>query len=129
VIALDTSSLSAYLSGAPGSDVDAVDAALRDQQAWLPPAVLTEVLSDATLPTAVTEAIKGIPVLPLLDGYWLRAGELRGRVLSQKRRAPLADTLIAQSCLDHDVALITRDRDFQGFAKVSRLKILPIPNL
>jgi len=29
----------------------------------------------------------------------------------------LADTLIAQICIDHDVPLITRDKDFRHFAK------------
>jgi len=45
-------------------------------------------------------------------------------VIAKKRRARLADTLIAQSCLDHDVALVTRDGDFRHFARVARLKLL-----
>jgi predicted nucleic acid-binding protein len=39
-------------------------------------------------------------------------------------KAKLADTLIAQSCLDHDVPLITRDGDFRHFVALG-LRVLP----
>jgi predicted nucleic acid-binding protein len=55
--------------------------------------------------------------------YWLRVAETRKYILSRKLRARLADTLIAQSCIDHDVALITRDTDFRHFAKHCGLKL------
>jgi predicted nucleic acid-binding protein len=38
-------------------------------------------------------------------------------------KARLADALIAQACIDSDVALITRDRDFRHFAKHCGLKL------
>ena len=60
--------------------------------------------------------LKDLPLLEITEGYWERAGALRARILSQKLKAKLADTLIAQSCLDHDVALVTRDGDFRHFA-------------
>jgi predicted nucleic acid-binding protein len=44
-------------------------------------------------------------------------------VLGTRRKARLADVLIAQSCLDHRVALITRDRDFRHFARIARLRL------
>jgi len=37
----------------------------------------------------------------------------------------LADTLIAQSCLDHDMPIVVRDRDFRIFATFAELKLLP----
>jgi hypothetical protein len=37
----------------------------------------------------------------------------------------LARTLIAQSSLDHDVPLITRDADVKRFAAVVGLRLLP----
>jgi hypothetical protein len=58
-----------------------------------------------------------------VDGYWERAGLLRAKVLARRRRARLADTLIAQSCLDHDVELIARDRDFGPFAELAGLRL------
>lgn len=124
MIAVDTSSLIAYLSGARGPDVDSVDAALADNQVCLPPVVLTELLSDPKLPERVASLLGQIPLLPVTDGYWDRAGTLRSKLIARKRRARLADTLIAQSCLDHDVALITRDADFRHFAQIGSLKIV-----
>jgi predicted nucleic acid-binding protein len=64
-----------------------------------------------------------VAVLDLLEGYWMRAADSRAKMLSQKRRARLPDTLIAQSCIDHNVLLITRDADFRHFAKHCGLKL------
>jgi predicted nucleic acid-binding protein len=44
-------------------------------------------------------------------------------LLARRLRARLADTLIAQSCIDNDVALITRDADFRHFAKYCGLRL------
>jgi predicted nucleic acid-binding protein len=125
VIAIDTSSLIAYLSGEAGGDVEAVGLALAHRQAVLPPVVLTELLSDTDLPRAVKDLLVGLPLLPLSDGFWERAGLLRARVLARGRKARLADTLIAQSCLDHDTELVTRDTDFRHFAGGIGLKLFP----
>ena len=125
MIAIDSSSLIAYLAGATGSDVATVESALADKQGCLPPAVMTELLSDPKLPPDVASLLRQLPSLTISDGYWERAGALRAAVIATRRRAPLADALIAQSCLDHDVPLVTRDGDFRPFAKLSRLKLVP----
>ncbi|MEE9124184.1 MAG: PIN domain-containing protein [candidate division NC10 bacterium] len=125
MIALDSSSLIAYLSGSKGGDVEAVEFALRQKQVVLPPAVVSELFSDPKLSPSTAEAFKGLPRLPLLEGYWERVGILRSEVIRRGRRAPLADALIAQSCVDHDVPLITRDADFRNFLRAG-LKLLPI---
>lgn len=124
MIAVDTSSLVAYLAGGAGPDVKAVDLALNDGQACLPPVVLTELLSDPKLPNEVATILRQIPLLQISEGYWDRAGQLRSKVISHKRRARLADSLIAQTCLDHDLALITRDLDFRAFAAFGGLKLV-----
>jgi predicted nucleic acid-binding protein len=123
VIALDTSSTIAFLSGERGRDVTAVEAALRFRQGAFPPVVVTELLSDPAVRTGIAELIRGVPQLEILDGYWERAGELRARLLRRGLKAHLADTLIAQSCLDHQVALLTRDRDFRNFATHAGLSL------
>jgi predicted nucleic acid-binding protein len=64
--------------------------------------------------------------LPLLEpdnGFWQRAGVLRARVLKRRRRARLGDALIAQSCLDREIALLTRDHDFQAFADAAEVRL------
>jgi predicted nucleic acid-binding protein len=124
VIAADTSTFIAYLSGERGADVEAMEVALSESQVCLPPVVLTELLSDPKLPKAVARALGQIPVLEISDGYWQRAGQLRSRVLALRRKARLADTLIAQSCLDHGVPLLARDEDYRNLARVSALALL-----
>jgi predicted nucleic acid-binding protein len=123
VIAVDSSSLIAYLSGGQGPDVDATGLAMEHRQAALPPVVLTELVSDPGLSSDVKALLASLPSLEVLDGYWERAGLLRARILAQGRRARLADTLITQSCLDHDVELVTRDRDFIAFARAAGLRL------
>lgn len=124
MIAIDTSSLVAYLKGEKGPDVDAVDDALAHGQAVLPPVVLSELLSDAKLANSVVAILKQIPMLEVTHGYWARVGQLRARVLSRGNKARLADALIAQSCIDHRVALVTRDGDFRHYTRVGELELL-----
>lgn len=119
---LDTSSLIAYLEGAPGSDVEAVDQALQKRIGFIAPVTLSELLSDPSLPRSVRETILALPTLPLLEGYWERAGLMRAKILRGGHKAKLADTLIAQSCLDHRATLVARDRDFKIFEKLTKLK-------
>jgi predicted nucleic acid-binding protein len=123
MIAVDTSSFIAYLSGAAGPDVEATAAALEHRHAALPPVVLCELLSDPKLAPSVKDLFTQLPLLDLTEGYWTRAGWLRAKVIAGGRKAPLADTLIAQSCLDHDVALVTRDADFRHFVRAGGLRL------
>ena len=65
-------------------------------------------------------------MLELHAGFWERAGRLRARTLGAGHKAKLADTLIAQCCLDHDVPLVTRDPDFKHFVQAG-LRRIPAP--
>jgi predicted nucleic acid-binding protein len=93
--------------------------------AVLPPVVVTEVLSQPGLPAAVADLIRSISTLEITEGYRERAGDARARLIAKGRRARLADALIAQSCVDHDVPLVTSDADFAQCAAGSRLRVLP----
>lgn len=124
MIAIDTSSLIAYLNGSAGFDVEAVDQALGDHRAVLPLVVLAELLSEPRLDKAVAALLKDVPLLPLSDGYWERAGLLRASLLSHRLKARLADTLIVQSCIDHGVPLVARDADFRHFVRLGGLKLV-----
>jgi hypothetical protein len=57
-------------------------------------------------------------------GFWQRAGALRAKTLSKRRKARLGDALIAQCCKDRGVPLLTRDRDYQAFAEATGLNIM-----
>jgi predicted nucleic acid-binding protein len=124
VIALDSSALIAYLQGEDVPVAEAVGVVLAERQACLPPVVLTEILSDPTLPPTVAGLLMALPVLSVSEGFWQRAGALRARILAARRRARLADTLIAQSCIDHDVSLVTSDRDFRHFSALGGLQLM-----
>lgn len=124
MIAADTSSMVAFLEGDGGDDADLVQSALEQQQLALPPVVLTELLSDPGLPQHVRGLLAALPILDLEPGFWERAGLLRASVLKQRRKARVADALIAQSCLDQSVPLVTRDKDFRHFAKAAGLSLL-----
>lgn len=117
MIAVDTSSLRRFLAGDSGRDVDAVAEALEHRSMVLPPVVLTEILSDASALREATDVLSAIPLLDVTDGYWIRAGLLRGRVIAAGFKSKVADALVAQSCLDHDVALVTHDRDFRHYTR------------
>jgi predicted nucleic acid-binding protein len=116
MIAVDTSSLRRYLSGQRGRDVDAVADALEHRSMILPPVVLTEMLSDPST-SETAGVLSALPLLDVTDGYWARAGLLRARVIAAGSKSKVADALVAQSCLDHDVALVTNDRDFRHYAR------------
>jgi hypothetical protein len=68
-----------------------------------------------------------LPLIEIESGFWQRAGLLWAKVLAKHPRARLADSLIAQLCLDANLSLITRDRDFRSFAEVSNLNLLLSP--
>jgi predicted nucleic acid-binding protein len=124
MIAADTSTWIAFLEGSSGADTLLLDQALSDRQVLMAPPVLAELLSDPKLPLSVAEMLSELPMLDVEAGYWQRAGMLRAKVIGKRRKARLGDALIAQSCLDHGISLITRDRDFRVFAETAGLNFL-----
>lgn len=124
MLAADTSSLVEFLRGSAGSDIDRIETALEERNLILPPVVLSEILSDPKLSLEIKEELQRIPSLPLLEGFWIRAGLLRAKALSQKKKARLGDALIAQFCIDHEIPLVTRDKDFSAFKTHGKLLIL-----
>jgi predicted nucleic acid-binding protein len=124
MIAADTSTWIAFLQGDNGEDTQLLDRALEDRQVLMVPAVLTEMLSDPKMPPEVAQTLAQLPLIEMEPGYWQRAGALRARVMSKRRNARLGDALIAQSCMDRGIALLTRDRDFLAFAAAQDLDIV-----
>jgi predicted nucleic acid-binding protein len=125
MIAADTSTWVAFLEGSEGEDARLLDRALEERQVLMVPVVLTELLSDPKLPSSVAETLAEVPLVEIEPGYWQRAGLLRARVLAKSRKARLGDALIAQSCIDQGIPLLTRDRDFRTFAATADLDLLP----
>jgi len=124
MIAVDTSTWIGFLQGDGGDDTEVLDRALRDRQVLMVPVVLTEMLSDPKLPSEVSQILSELPLIEPEPGYWRRAGELRAKVLAKRRKARLGDALIAQSCIDHGIPLLTRDRDFCALAEASGIDLV-----
>jgi predicted nucleic acid-binding protein len=118
----DTNSWIAYLAGAPGPDVERIEEGLG-RFLVMAPVVLAELISDPKLSTEAARFFQQIPCLTLTQHYWVRAGYLRAQMIRLGHKPKLADTLVVQSCLNHDVCLIFRDRDFSLFVKHARLKL------
>ena len=123
MIAADTSTWIAFLEGDNGDDVQLLDRALQERQVLMVPVVLTELLSDPKLPASLANTLADVPMIEIEAGFWQRAGALRAKALSKRRKARLGDALIAQSCIDRDIPLLTRDRDFRAFVDAAGLDI------
>jgi len=124
MIAADTSTWIAFLEGGGGKDVQLLDTALEERQVLMAPVVLTELLSDPKLPSDVAKTLCDVPLIEVGEGYWQRAGLLRAKVLAKRRKARVGDALIAQSCIDRGVSLLTRDRDFWAFTEAAGLNLV-----
>ena|SRR5579864_2189221 len=127
MIAVDTSTWVSFLERGRGRDAQLLDQALADRQVVMVPVVLTELLSDPKLASAVSETLAEVPLLEITSGYWQRAGTLRAKLLAKRLKARLGDALIAQSCIDGGIPLLTRDRDFRAFAETAGLNLLLVP--
>lgn len=125
MIAADTSTWIAFLQGEGGEDAVLLDQALADRQVLMVPVVLTELLSDPKLDSEAAQALSRVPLIGIKDGYWQKAGALRAKVLAKQRKARLGDALIAQSCIDRGVPLLTRDGDFRAFVESADLDLVP----
>jgi len=117
MIAADTSVLIDYFKGINNTNTIKLDKVLMQHALVLPPIVLVEIFSDGDLPHQFVHKMLELPTLNPLKDYWLRAGKTRAKLIKKKLKARLADTLIAQSCIDHKVPLITGDTDFRHFVK------------
>lgn len=124
MIAADTSTWIAFFQGDAGIDVEILDQSLENRQVLMAPPVLTELLSDPKITSEVSSTLSELPLIELQPGFWNRAGALRASVLAKRRKARLGDSLIAQSCLDAGIPLLTRDRDFRAFAEAASLDLL-----
>ena len=124
MIAADTSSLINFLAGAGTPDAGRVREALRADRLRLPPPAKTELMSRPMVGATFEELMLGAMLLPITPGYWERAGHNRRLILGKGLRARLADTLIAQCCIDADAPLITSDADYRHFERWCGLKLV-----
>lgn len=123
LVSADTSSLVRYLKGRDGPDVDLIQAAFDRDGFRLTPPAMTELLSYPKPRPLLEPMLAQTPVLPLDEGFWTRVGRNRQIILALGLKVRLADALIAQCCIDADVALIAHDPDFRHFEAHCGLKL------
>ena len=124
MIGIDASVAIPWFEGADYAEVRLMGELVRNNTAMYPAVVVTEVLSGARATSALSAAFPDAVILPIQPGYWVRAGQLRSRIELLGRRARLADTLVAQACLDADIPLLARDTDFGVFEEAAGLRLV-----
>lgn len=117
MIAADTNVWIDYSKGNENKSSLQLEAALERGNLVMPPLVLVEVLSGPKITALIEDFIKAIPRIDLVLGYWERTALMRRSILTKGLKARLGDCLIAQSCIDQDITLITSDSDFRHFLR------------
>ena len=123
MIAADSSSLIAYLQGEAGADIDRIERAIADGDLIIAPPVVTELRAGAVPNPDLDVMLDHTPRLEIDHGVWDRAGRNRRLLIEKGLRARFADALVAQCCIDADVPLIARDRDYRHFERWCGLKL------
>jgi hypothetical protein len=124
LIAADSSVMISYFKSEPAAPVRRLTHDMQHSVVVLPPAVVTELLSNPRLSEDLRMRVETLETLMITEGYWNRAGLLRAAVLRKGFKAHLGDALIAQSCIDHGVPLLTSDPDFRHYVKAGGLKLV-----
>jgi predicted nucleic acid-binding protein len=122
MIAVDSSTLIAYLQNDASRDTNALHTAILQDDVALCPLVITEMTS-ILMDTKAGSLLKKFLRLEFKEGFWERAGALRYQLIRKKLKARVADAIIAQSCIDHAIPLLTRDHDFRHYATLCGLQL------
>ncbi len=128
MILVDSNTWADYFNGAEAPHVERLAAALEQEEDLTAlPIIITEVLQGFRTERGFRDAEEVLTALPLIHptlGCHVRAARLF-RTLRRKgvtvRGA--VDCVIAQICLDLDAVLLSPDRDFQGIARHTSLRL------
>jgi len=122
-VVVDTSVWIDFFCGRPAL---ALEDALRQGAAVLPPVVIAELISGAQHArdqAAIAGLVEELPVHETPPAHWIRTGELR-RLLKQKGLSvSTPDAHIAQCALDRDAVLLSRDAVFTRMARLCPLRV------
>ena len=126
MIAVDTNVAIYYFSGKISKETTFLENLFENSIAIFPPLVITELLSDPWITNKTIDFISAAPQLEILSGYFERTGRTRAKLLRRGLKARTADSLIAQSCIDNKVSLLTTDKDFKNFQKYCGLSLVRV---
>lgn len=122
----DTSIWIDYFLGKPGDDLELFRNRLNEGQVVMAPSVLSELLSSTAMPATVEKALLEIRFATPSSHFWQETGKLQRHLAKLGTHATLADCLVAQSCLEHKLPLLTRNRAIIKFGPKVGLNLLLI---
>jgi predicted nucleic acid-binding protein len=123
-LVVDTSS---WIDFFRGETIPLLEDALALGSVVLPPIVVAELVSGARKPSdraALTDLLADLPLHETPREHWVRAGELRLRLLEKGHAISAPDAHVAQCALDRDAPLLTRDRAFSTIARHAPLRLV-----
>jgi len=130
VIVVDTTVWADWFNGTETPEVDRLSRALDRQDAGLAPVILTEVLQGFRADRDSERArvlLVQLPVLTLdVEGHAAAARlfrRLRGKGVTVRGTI---DCLIAQTCIDAGVELLSTDQDFAAIARHTPLRLCAV---
>ena len=118
---------SAWIDFFRGATIPLLEDALALGSIVLPPIVVAELVSGARKASdraALTDLLADIPLHATPREHWVRAGELRQRLLEKGHSISTPDAHVAQCALDRDAPLLSRDRAFSIIARHSPLRLV-----
>ena len=124
VLVVDSSSWISYFKGDPQGDLDL---GLKEGRVFLPPVVAAELLSARLRPAERASLVDFLTELPLCEGsfeHWVKVGELRASLAKKGLNISTPDAHVAQSAIDLDGYLLTKDAVFKKIASATALRLL-----
>jgi tRNA(fMet)-specific endonuclease VapC len=109
-----------------GEESVAVEDALQNGAAVVPPIVVAELISGARTPqqrAGIGELLQDAPIHETPLEHWLRVGDLRRKLSRQGLNVTVPDAHVAQCALDRDAVLLTRDAVFTAIARHTALRL------
>ena len=119
----DASVLISWMAGESGRETNFLTELIAGKRVRLAPVTVAELLSHTLREPVLDEVVAKLALVELSEGYWERAGLTRAVLRRAGRKAGLGDALVAQACIDADLPLLTRDRDFAAFAEHAGLRL------
>ena len=122
-VVVDTSVWIDFFAGRPAK---ALEDALAQGAAVLPPIVVAELVSGARpgkQRDAIADLMRDLPVHETPFEHWLRVGDLRRRLAEAGIAVSTPDAHVAQCAIDLDAVLLSRDAVFTKIARRSPLKL------
>lgn len=110
-----------------GEPIRAVEEAVAEGSAIIPPLVVAELVSGATTlrdREDVGNLLQDAVVYPTGLDHWIDVGLLRRELRRKGLSVTLPDAHIAQCAIERDAMLITRDAVFSKIARHTKLRVV-----